>query len=105
MPTHPTHPACTTLPQEAEGGSADLSANEPVEIYGPEGIRDMVRAVIQLSYSHVVPPHRIHELKNLTSMPGKCVVCSVCVVRVCVCVCVRMCVSCVLCVFELPRTI
>lgn len=43
---------------------------EPIDIYGPEGIRDMVRAVVQLSYSMIVPPHRIHELKNIPKPKG-----------------------------------
>lgn len=38
---------------------------EPVEIYGPEGIRDLVRAVLQLTFSKITVPHRIHELKNV----------------------------------------
>lgn len=39
--------------------------SEPVEIYGPEGTRDMVRAMIQLTYSRITIPHVIHELKNV----------------------------------------
>jgi ribonuclease Z len=38
---------------------------EPIDIYGPEGTRDLVRAMIQLTYSRVVPPYRVHELKNV----------------------------------------
>jgi ribonuclease Z len=36
-----------------------------VDIFGPEGIRDFIRATMQLSSSRVVVPHRIHELKGL----------------------------------------
>ena len=36
-----------------------------LDIYGPEGTRDYLRAAIQLTYSKVVAPHRIHELKNI----------------------------------------
>lgn len=57
------------LTQNGYGGSA--GPTEPVEIYGPEGIRDMVRAVVQLSYSMVVPVHRIHELKNIPKPKGE----------------------------------
>ena len=57
-----------------------------IDIYGPEGyfiiaytclvssqnlgLRDYMRAVIQLSYSKVVSPHRVHELKGLKDMRG-----------------------------------
>jgi len=39
-----------------------------LDIYGPEGIRNYIRSVIQLSYSRVVVPHRIHELKNVPNL-------------------------------------
>ena len=41
---------------------------EPIDIYGPEGTRDLIRAVVQLTYSRVVVPHRIHELKNVPNL-------------------------------------
>lgn len=51
------------------GDKADGMSNddwlEPIDIYGPPGIRDLVRAVVQLSYSKVAAPHRIHELKEV----------------------------------------
>jgi ribonuclease Z len=43
-------------------GDEDVS---PVEIYGPEGTRDLVRALLQLTYSRIAVPHVIHELKNI----------------------------------------
>lgn len=43
---------------------------EVIDIYGPEGIRDYVRSVIQLTCSRVVAPHRIHELKNVPFLHG-----------------------------------
>ena len=46
---------------------------EPIDIYGPEGTRDLVRAVVQLTYSRVVAPHRIHELKNVPYLHGRSV--------------------------------
>ena len=39
-----------------------------LDIYGPEGTRDYLRAVIQLSYSKVVHPYRIHELKDVPNL-------------------------------------
>jgi ribonuclease Z len=55
-----------------EGGNSNRGS-EPIEIYGPEGIRDMVRATIQLTYSRVVAPFRVHELKGVPYLHGKCV--------------------------------
>eukprot|EP00638_Chattonella_subsalsa_P009308 CAMPEP_0117743804 /NCGR_PEP_ID=MMETSP0947-20121206/6365_1 /TAXON_ID=44440 /ORGANISM="Chattonella subsalsa, Strain CCMP2191" /LENGTH=576 /DNA_ID=CAMNT_0005560599 /DNA_START=188 /DNA_END=1918 /DNA_ORIENTATION=+ len=37
----------------------------PVEIYGPEGIRDYIVACTQLTYSRIVPPFIVHELKDI----------------------------------------
>jgi len=56
-----------------EGGGGSNRGSEPIEIYGPEGIRDMVRATIQLTYSRVVAPFRVHELKGVPYLHGKCV--------------------------------
>mmetsp|Transcript_2852 Transcript_2852/g.6135 ORF Transcript_2852/g.6135 Transcript_2852/m.6135 type:complete len:494 (-) Transcript_2852:63-1544(-) len=49
--------------RERLAGEGDVL--EPIDIYGPEGTRDLVRAVVQLSYSKIVAPHRVHELKNV----------------------------------------
>lgn len=46
---------------------------EPIDIYGPEGTRDLVRATIQLTYSRVVAPFRVHELMDVPYLHGKCV--------------------------------
>ena len=46
---------------------------EPIDIYGPEGTRDLVRATIQLTYSRVVAPFRVHELKDVPYLHGRCV--------------------------------
>lgn len=43
----------------------------PVEIYGPEGIRDMIRAMLQCSYSRITVPHVIHELKNVPQLHAR----------------------------------
>ena len=40
-------------------------AAECVEIFGPEGTRDFVRATLQLTYSKVAVPYRVHELKDV----------------------------------------
>ncbi len=53
------------------GNGGSFASTEPIEIYGPEGIRDMVRAVVQLSYSMIVPYHRIHELKDIPKPKGE----------------------------------
>jgi ribonuclease Z len=44
---------------------------DPVEVYGPEGLRDMVRAMLQCSYSRITVPHVIHELKNISQLHSK----------------------------------
>lgn len=44
---------------------------EVIDIYGPTGIRDYVRAVLQLTYSKIGVPHRIHELKNVPHLHGR----------------------------------
>jgi ribonuclease Z len=41
------------------------AAQEPIDIYGPEGTRAFVRASIALTQSRICVPHRIHELKNV----------------------------------------
>jgi ribonuclease Z len=65
--------------REANSNSNSLHGNffgdeiEPIDIYGPEGTRDLVRATIQLTYSRVVAPFRVHELKEVPYLHGKCV--------------------------------
>ncbi len=44
---------------------------QAIDIYGPEGTRDLVRATIQLTYSRVVAPFRVHELKEVPYLHGK----------------------------------
>ena len=60
----------TQLERSLHSSSSD-ERSEPVEIYGPEGTRDMVRAMIQLTYSRITIPHVIHELKNVPYLHGK----------------------------------
>lgn len=45
--------------------------SEIVDIYGPEGIRDFIRGVVQMTYSRIVVPHRIHELKQVPFLHQK----------------------------------
>jgi ribonuclease Z len=56
-----------------ERGKAKLTGQsfEPIEIYGPEGLRRYLRTVISLTYSKVVVPHIIHELKNIPYLHGR----------------------------------
>ena len=62
--------------QAERNEAADLmnagdQGDEPLEIYGPEGTRDMVRAMLQLSYSRIAVPHVIHELKGIPFLHGR----------------------------------
>lgn len=38
---------------------------DPVEIYGPEGLRNYLRATIRYTVSRIVPKYRVHELKGV----------------------------------------
>jgi ribonuclease Z len=42
----------------------------PVEIYGPEGLRNWLRASLRFTQARVVPPYRVHELKDVPLAPG-----------------------------------
>ena len=50
-----------------------VATMEPIDIYGPEGLRDLIRSSIQLTYSRVVAPYRVHELKDVPYLHGRCV--------------------------------
>lgn len=41
----------------------------PVEIYGPEGLRMWLRVAIRYSVSRIVPPYRVHEIKDVPMAP------------------------------------
>jgi len=46
----------------------------PVDIYGPEGIRQYLRVIVRYSCSRIVPNYRVHELKQVPMAPEwKCV--------------------------------
>ena len=59
--------------REASRDPDGVSTMEPIDIYGPEGIRDLIRSSIQLTYSRVVAPYRVHELKDVPYLHGRCV--------------------------------
>jgi ribonuclease Z len=56
---------------ERERVQAEGEAPAIVDIYGPEGVRDFVRATMQLTYSRVTAPYRVHELKNVPWLHSK----------------------------------
>jgi len=39
--------------------------DQPVEIYGPEGLRAFLRTVIRYTVSRIVPNYRVHELMDV----------------------------------------
>ena len=51
--------------QDERGKLEDGVKADPIEIYGPQGTRDLVRSMVQLTYSRVVAPYIVHELKNV----------------------------------------
>jgi len=50
------------------GQNMDRSS-EPIEIYGPEGLRMWLRISIRYSVSRIVPNYRVHELMNVPMAP------------------------------------
>ncbi len=59
--------------EEREQAKGTIQPPEPVDIYGPEGTRDLVRATVQLTYSRIVVPFRVHELKDVPYLHDKCI--------------------------------
>ncbi|GMH70362.1 hypothetical protein TrLO_g11142 [Triparma laevis f. longispina] len=43
---------------------------EPLDIYGPEGLREWLRVTVRWSCSRICPNYRVHELKGLPMAPG-----------------------------------
>lgn len=48
-------------------GEEDSRRTTPLDIYGPEGIRNYLRAILQLTHSKSAIQYRIHELKDIES--------------------------------------
>lgn len=44
-------------------------SSPPIEIYGPEGLRQWLRVAIRYSVSRIVPNYIVHELKNVPMAP------------------------------------
>ncbi|KAL3907734.1 MAG: hypothetical protein SGILL_008754 [Bacillariaceae sp.] len=40
-----------------------------IDVYGPEGLRMWLRVAIRYSVSRIVPPYRVHELKDIPMAP------------------------------------
>lgn len=57
--------------EERDEMSDDGSEIEPIDIYGPEGIRNFVRVAMQVSYNQITAPYRVHELKNVPFLHNK----------------------------------
>jgi hypothetical protein len=51
--------------ENRESSLHDADSDVIVDIYGPEGLRDYLRAAMQLTYSRITVPYRVHELKNV----------------------------------------
>lgn len=52
------------------GQDRDRTSNAgPIDIYGPEGLRKYLRVAIRYSVSRIVPPYRVHELKEVPMAP------------------------------------
>jgi ribonuclease Z len=50
-------------------GKAQPQPPKVIEIYGPEGLRKWLRVAIRFSVSRIVPPYRVHELKDIPMAP------------------------------------
>jgi ribonuclease Z len=53
--------------------SEDGAILPPIDIYGPEGIRDYIRVSMQTTYSRITIPYRVHELKAVPFLHGRVV--------------------------------
>jgi len=52
------------------GQDRDRNAGgQPIDIYGPEGLRKYLRVAIRFSVSRIVPPYRVHELREVPMAP------------------------------------
>ncbi|KAJ1452920.1 beta-lactamase-like protein [Pelagophyceae sp. CCMP2097] len=46
-------------------GSNRDKGSEPIDIYGPDGLRLLIRSMLRLTFSRVAAPYRVHELKDV----------------------------------------
>ncbi|GMI37746.1 hypothetical protein TeGR_g9663 [Tetraparma gracilis] len=44
--------------------------NQPIEIYGPEGLRSYLRSAVRYTSSRICPCYRVHELRDVPLAPG-----------------------------------
>jgi ribonuclease Z len=51
------------------GSNSDGQQQQPIEIYGPEGLRMWLRVAIRYSVSRIVPQYVVHELMDLPMAP------------------------------------
>jgi len=51
------------------GQSKSTRDGEPVDIYGPKGLRKWLRVAIRYSVSRIVPRYRVHELLDIPMAP------------------------------------
>lgn len=45
-------------------------SEQPIDIYGPEGLRMWLRVAIRYSVSRIVPRYRVHEIKDIPMAPA-----------------------------------
>lgn len=55
--------------QQPHNQSSPQQATKVIDIYGPEGLRMWLRVAIRYSVSRIVPPYRVHELKDIPMAP------------------------------------
>lgn len=51
------------------GQDHDRGSSQPIDIYGPEGLRMWLRVAIRYSVSRIVPSYRVHEIKDVPMAP------------------------------------
>ena len=54
---------------ESSGDRKTKESKQPIDIYGPEGLRLWLRTAIRYSVSRIVPRYRVHELKDVAMAP------------------------------------
>jgi ribonuclease Z len=59
------------LGRTSQPWSRYVLSSQVIDIYGPEGLRHLLRAIIQISQSRLASPYRVHELKNIPTPINK----------------------------------